>query len=136
MAKTTWLNVPRGGARAAVRKVDDEMKHQVDDIVERYSAFTLKQIKHRLQLELPDKPRVSISSVAAMLDGQLITLKKLEDAPFERNSPAVKQERRNYATWFTREGVNRNLIYVDECGFNIYTRRTRGRAVCGRRAVR
>ena len=38
-------------------------------------------MKHRLQLELPDKPRVSSSSVAAMLDGQLITLENWRMRP-------------------------------------------------------
>ncbi len=31
---------------------------------------------------------------------------------------------------------NTNLVYVDECGFNLFTRRTRGRALVGQRAVR
>ena len=41
-----------------------------------------------------------------------------------------------YAQWFMARGIQCNLIYVDECGFNLYTRKTRGRAVIGQRAVR
>ena len=35
-----------------------------------------------------------------------------------------------------QEVVNQNLVFVDEAGFNLYTRRTRGRASIGQRAVR
>ena len=35
-----------------------------------------------------------------------------------------------------QEGVNQNLVFVDEAGFNLYIRRTRGRASIGQRAVR
>ena len=35
-----------------------------------------------------------------------------------------------------QEGINQNLVFVDEAGFNLYTRRTRGRAARGERAVR
>ena len=32
--------------------------------------------------------------------------------------------------------MNRHLVFVDEAGFNLHTRRTRGRAHVGERAVR
>ena len=39
----------------------------------------------------------------------------------------------NYAHWFTGLGINDHLVYVDESGYNIYTRRNRGRADRGDR---
>lgn len=127
---------PRGGAREATTKVDDEMKEAAVAIVERNAAYTLKQINAQLRQTFPQKPHISISTLATMLDGQLVAMKNLEDAPVERNSPDTKEERRQYATWLAAEGVNQNIVYVDECGFNLYTRRTRGRALVGQRAVR
>ena len=61
---------------------------------------------------------------------------KLEDAPMDRNNLQVKEEHREFVLLLTQEGINQNLLYVDECGFNLFTRRTRGRARVGQRAVR
>ena len=127
---------PRGGRRDAVQKVDDEMTDTLVEIVGLFPAFTLRQINTELQTRLPNKPRIGLSTVCKVLDAQLITTKKLEDAPAERNSDATKTSRYEYAQWMLQYGVNRNLVFVDEAGFNLYTRRTRGRAARGQRAVR
>lgn len=127
---------PRGGFRQETNKVDDEMRNALVAIVEEHSAFTLSQIKNELQVRLPAKPAISIASVRKILDGQLMRMKKLEDAPIERNSEATKQARQRYAQWMMQEGMNQHLVFVDEAGFNLHTRRTRGRARVGERAVR
>ena len=124
---------PRGGARVA--KVDNEMRNCMLQIVEENAAFTLNQIKERLQMRLPNKPHIHISTIAATLDGMLVRIKKLEDAPIDRNSPATKESRREYATWFM-QNQGQNFIFVDECGFNLFMARTRGRARINQRAVR
>ena len=110
----------RGGFRLQRVKVDDEMREMAVRIVEEHPAFTSKQITQELRVRLPDKPAISISSLANLLDGQLIKMKKLEDFPQERNRPDVKEERQEYARWLTTEGVNNNIIYLDECGFNLF----------------
>ena len=49
------------------------------------------------------------------------------------------QARREYGTWLLNvvNGINvRELIFVDESGFNLWLPRTRGRARRGQRAVR
>ena len=49
------------------------------------------------------------------------------------------QARREYGTWLLNvvNGINvRELIFVDESGFNLWLSRTRGRARRGQRAVR
>ena len=125
-----------GGVRIQRVKVDEEMKNAAIAIVEAHSAFTLKQILEELQRRLLDKPPISITTLAKLLDGQLITMKKLEDIPIDRNRIDVKNDRREYARWLTTEALNENLIYVDECGFNLFTQRTRRRARIGQRAVR
>ena len=127
---------PRGGRRNEAIKMDDDMRECLVNIVRDYPAFTLTQINAELRARLPAKPHVSVSSVVRALDGQLISSKKLEDVPAERNSVATKVARRAYAEWFLAEGVNSILVYVDEAGFNLFTRRTRGRAHVGERAIR
>lgn len=130
------LERPRGGRREAVAKMDEDMAASLVEIVQDFPAYTLGQINAELQRRLPDKPHVSRTTVVTALDGQLIRTKKLEDAPIERNSPRTKTARRNYANWMLNDGVNQQLIFIDESGFNLFTRRTRGRAVVGQRAVR
>ena len=65
-------------------------------------------------------------------------LKKLETVPAERNRPDVKVNRREFTEWpnDVRNDVDHELVYVDECGFNLHMCRTRGRAIAGHRAVR
>ena len=70
------------------------------------------------------------------------------DAPAKRNSAETKQARLEYAQWMSTTDIRRTLIFVDEAdkslrytsrlkspfwisGFNLYTRRTRGRALVG-----
>ena len=44
--------------------------------------------------------------------------------------------RRIYSQWYMENAVQRTCIYIDETSFNLWTRRTRGRAIQGQRAVR
>ena len=61
----------------------------------------------------------------------LITLKLAEDVPDARNAPRVLQQRQEYAEWFLEHGVIANCVFIDECGYNIWTRRSQGRAPRG-----
>ena len=49
-----------------------------------------------------------------------------------RNRPVVLQKRVDYATSFMRDAVVNHSIFVDECGFNIWTARSHGQARMGR----
>ena len=91
---------PRGGLRQQRVKVDDEMRNAAVNIVEQHSAYTLKQILEELLRRLPDKPIISISSLANILDGKLVTFKKLEDNPQDCNRPDVKENCREYARYW------------------------------------
>ena len=116
--ETGAVDRPRGGSRQQRKKIDQEMRAAAVQIVEEHAAFTLTQILEELAQRLPGKPRISLTSLSNILDGQFISVKKLEDAPIDRNQLHVKEERREFALWLTTEGINQNLLYVDECGFN------------------
>ncbi|GFS00513.1 TC1 transposase-like protein [Elysia marginata] len=62
-------------------------------------------------------------------------MKKLEDAPIERDSERTKARRRDFAKWLLQNTQRYNFIYIDEAGINIWTKRTRDRARRGDRAV-
>ena len=88
---------------------------------------------------LPEVLRISDVKIARVLDGRLVTLKlagKEADIPEERNRPRVLLARQQYAQFFTSLGVNDNIIYIDECGYNVFTRRSLGRAPRGQRVHR
>ena len=64
-----------------------------------------------------------------------MSLKKLEQCQAERSRPDVKEGWRILAQWLLHES-GREIISVDEIGYNLWISRTRGRAPKGMRAVR
>uniref|UniRef100_A0A1I8I4S3 DDE-1 domain-containing protein n=1 Tax=Macrostomum lignano TaxID=282301 RepID=A0A1I8I4S3_9PLAT len=91
------------------------------------------------QAQLRRSLEVSTKTVRRTLDKQLITLKCLgrdADVPVVRNSPENRACRREFALWLTGVPPERHLIYVDETGFNIWTRRFQGRSRRGQRVRR
>ena len=128
------VSLPRGGRRHV--KLDEEIGDALSAIVEEHPTFTLNQIRTELHERLPNKPILSITSIARCLSGRLIVLKKMKDSPAERNSLNTKERRYQYAQWLLHEGVGQELIFIDESGINLWVRRTRGRAPRGHRAVR
>lgn len=128
------VSLQRGGQRPS--RVDDEMKATVRDVVIEHPAFTLNQINAELRRRLPDRPQISRTTLADTLEACLIFVKKLEDAPVERNSLRTKELRRDYAQWLLHHGIEHELVFIDEAGVNLHTKRTRGRAPEGQRAIR
>ena len=124
----------KGGARNV--KMSEDMKQFLVNIIEEKSTITLKEMKSQMELQRPDWPHVTVQCISKALDGELITIKQLRNIPQQRNSDFVKLARREYMLWWTEEAVHNQLVYVDECGFNLYTSRTQGRAERGFRAVR
>ena len=128
------VELPRGGRRHI--KVDDDMRRELEMIVNENPAFTLAQINTALRQRLSQKPHISRTVLADTLQAALLVIEKLEDCPAERNSEATKLQRKEYAEWILQHGVRRELIFIGEAGVNLYTERTRGRAPVGQRAVR
>lgn len=124
--------LPRGGTRN--RRVDEEMIVAIHDIAREEPFSTLTNIKAKLEVRLPLKPRVHISTIARHLENMLISLKiagKDADVPYRRNIPSTKEARYHYATWLTSLPVDHNVVYIDECSINLFTRRSQGRAPVG-----
>ena len=123
---------PQGGARNV--RMDREMINALLEIAREEPFTTLTTIKEKLEQRFPEKPTVHISTISRHLKDQLISLKiagKDADVPYRRNIATTKDNRFNYVTWLTTLSVNDNIIYVDECAINLFTRRTQGRAPIG-----
>ncbi len=125
-----------GGARMQRQLVTPELGNAAVEIVEQHPEYTLQQINRELRLALPHHAHIGRSTLSSMFHGQLIVVKKLEDAPQRRNDMAVKTARLNFAQWIMQDGVQMEMIFIDEAGINLWCKRTRGRARRGERAVR
>ena len=126
--------LPKGGAKN--RKIYDDMRTTLERLLDENPLMTMVQMKQQLQARLPHKPTVSTSTIARTLNGMLITRKLAEDVPDQRNAARVLDARRDYANWFLRDGVLGNVVYIDETGYNIWTRRSQRRAPRGEPARR
>lgn len=124
----------RGGNRP--KALDEQMLNCVVDFVGLKPTATLEEMRVKLQEMFPDRPPVSLTTISRALDGQLITLKDVRTVPINWNQEDVKYERKLYTEWLLSLGIEENLIFCDEFGVNMWTARTKGRAVVGERAVR
>ena len=125
---------PRGGANNV--RVDNEMKDCLNDILNDNCMLTLAQINQELRRRLLRNPRIHDRIVARTLDRMLFRFKIARRQPAERNRPDVIQKRHDYANWFMRKGIVSHTVFVDGCGYNIWTARSQGRAIRGERAYR
>jgi hypothetical protein len=105
-------------------------------LIEANPCITLREMNATLREVFSRKPHVTTSTISRALEGELITLKQAHNIPAERNSPAVKESRYTYAHWMFENGMQKHRIYVDETGFNLYTKRAYGRARQGERVNR
>lgn len=124
----------RGGSHN--NKVDAEMREVLQTIVDEEPTLTLNQINEELRRKLPSKPQIEISTLSKTLRGMLITLKLSQDVVMQRNSQPVLERRAQYAKWLLENGMQVKLVYLDECGFNLWTKRSFGRSLRGHRVPR
>ena len=86
---------------------------------------------HTQQIEGTTKS-TNFSELDSQMEGKLITMKKLVQIPINRNCEELKASGREHATCLmSQHEMGARFCYVDECGFGLYTSRTRGRAVRG-----
>ena len=117
-------------------RVDDEMRDCPEQIINENCLLILAQINRELRRRLPVKPEIHDRTVARTLDRMLFRVKLARLLPADRNRPDVLNKRADYATWFMNHAVVRHCVFVDECGYNIWTARSHGRARQGERAYR
>lgn len=116
------------------RRMDEAMAETLLAITqdEPFSIFvTIKE----LEAYLSSKPRVHISTIVRHFSLKIAV--RQPDVPLRRNIPPTKQRRFEYASWLAGLQISDSDIYMylDECGINLFTRRTQRRAPVGQ-AVR
>ena len=120
--------LPKGGP--VNQKIDDDMRNALQRYLDENPLLTLRELNAKLRADLPNKPFVTTSTIARTLDGMLITLKLAEDVPEQRNSPRILDARVDFANWFLQVGVLGHTVFIDETGYNVWIRRSYGRAPC------
>ena len=133
-----WVNsgrvekLPRGGDHRS--KLSEEHVAALIRLIENEPQITLREMCVRLERNFG--LNVCKQTVSKKLDGQLISCKKVHTMPVGMNTPENKAARRNYVEQMLQHVANqKTLIFIDETNFNVYCRRTQGRALQGRRAV-
>ncbi|XP_067050270.1 uncharacterized protein [Acropora muricata] len=89
-----------------------------------------------MRLRLSHKPVIHDCTVARALEGMLYRAKLARPLPADRNRPDVLQKRVEYGNWFMGHAVVNHTLSIDECGYNIWTARSQGRALRGEKAYR
>ena len=125
---------PRGGRNNAL--VDDEMRQCLEDIINENCVLTVSQINGEVRRRLPAKPLIHDRTVARNLEAMLFRVKLVRPVPADRNRRDVLQRRQEYGNWFMNHAIMRHRVFIDECGYNIWTARNHGRARQGERAYR
>ena len=126
----------RGGDRTS--KLGNQHVQLLLDSLDANPLLTLKELRCKLEHSF-DGLRVSEATLSRSLDKHLITLKCLgrdADVPVARNTPENKARRQAFAQWLLDLPPDCHLIYIDETGFNIWTRRSLGRSLRGQRVRR
>ena len=103
-------------------------------MVEENPSIALNALKERLLNDF--EVRVSVSSIHNYLEGRLFTVKKVHYQTVEANNPRNKALRLEYFQQISTHMLqNKTIVWIDEPNFNLYCRRTRGRAPAGQQAV-
>ena len=117
-------------------RVDDEMRDCLEEIINENCLLILRRINGKLRRWLPLNPEIHDRIMARTLDGMLFGVKLARPLPSDRNRPDVLNKRVDYTTWFMNHVVVRYCVFVDKCGYNVWTARSHGRARQGERAYR
>lgn len=102
--------------------------------VEEDNGFTLRQLKTRIQEHF--RKVLSLTTIGNYLEGRLFTVKQFHNEAITMNSVENKNKREQYVRALNehiRDG--KQIIWMDETNFNLFCRRTRGRARKGGRAI-
>ena len=112
------------------------MRDSLEQIINENCLLTLTQINSELSRRLPAKPEIHDHTISRMLDEMLFRVKLVRPLPADRNRLDVLNKWVDYANWLMNHTVVRNYVFVEECGYNIWTARSHGRTQQGERAYR
>lgn len=122
----------RGGSKPKIL-IPEYLEHLIT-CLEEDSQLTLKQMSGILHREF--NVTASPTTISRGLDGMVYTVKKVHNMPANMNSQPNLIKRKAYVEklqQYMEEG--KHLVWMDETNFNLFCRRSYGRAKKGKRAV-
>ena len=134
LERGTFLQKKKGGFVAP--KLTNQMIDHIQELIDINAAISLRKIKENLFENF--NVSISTTSIAKYIKGFKYSLKRLELQPERRNNEENIVERRIYALKFLElqaEYSEPNIIFIDETGFNVSMRTSRGRSAVGTPAV-
>lgn len=114
-----------------VKKLSEDDKNAVKNLIDNNSDVTLKEIK--ADLEVSRGKIVSLTTISKVINDFCYTLKRINYVCKRRNDEANIQLRYEYCIKFTGFDLEK-VVFVDESGFKLTMRRRMGRALIGERA--
>ena len=129
-ARNGKISVKQGGSH--YMKVTSEMKTKIEEIISENCTLTLPEINLRLQKEQPNEERITTKTIERILNGLFYTVKDTVVHPYERNCQRIKDAREEYAEFSLETGIlTAHHIFIDKTGFNVWTKRGKGRSKKG-----
>lgn len=125
----------RGGAR--INKLNHEILNLIKSILQEDCILTLKEIKNIVHERTG--VNIGITSLHRACIGMHFSLKSLTLSPIPRNTSCNIEKRFLYATNFTnlqRNFSDEEFFFIDEVGFSLSTRKTKGRSEVGKNAIK
>ena len=118
----------KGGS---VGKYTNEDAAELCAIQDEHCLWTYAQLRAEWRIRT-DKPtaRLSDGTIYRILQGGKFSTKQVYLVPEGRNTPANIELRRTYAM-AASQWMDRDVIYIDEAGFNLHVLRRRGRSRIG-----
>ena len=85
---------PRARSGGRPPKLDAEMRDFLVMLVEELPTVSLRELNATMRNTWPHKPHVDVSTIARALSGMLISIKKCNDVPANRNRPDIVHDRK------------------------------------------
>lgn len=124
--------LPKGGKKPKI--LSDEQVDLMVSWVEEDCSISLKDIQNKIMSNFGKS--ISVATVGNYLEGRMFTTKQVHVEPVTMNAEVNKAKRAEYVqalNQYIQEG--KQVVWMDETNFNLFCRRSRGRAKAGNRAV-
>ena len=114
------------------KKITPEIDAYLTNLIEENADTTLQEMKSKILEEF--KVNVSLATISRRLTRMDFVLKDARPLPISRNCDETIALRKNWVEELqnNRPIDRRNIIYIDETGYNLHIRRRRGRAKRGK----
>lgn len=122
----------RGGIKPKI--LTEEQINQIILWLEEDTGITLKQLKEKVLNFF--HIHICVSTISNYLEGRFFSVKQVHREPVTMNSEENKRRRAEYVRELNQYIQNgKQIVWIDETNFNLFCRRTRGRARVGARAI-